>query len=265
MRRGPAAGPFDGWRAGCYLTVMPGKPSPSRAGPEAGLGRVRLTADGVWRGAVEIAPIALFVIPFGIAFGAAAAAKALPPAIAVLMSAAVDAGASQFAALDLWRAPLPIGMVAVTVLAVNARHVLLGATLAPWLLKLPLGRRLLALVVLSDVNFAQSLAAHERGEGDAGVLLGGGLAMWVAWVVGTAVGAYGGTLLGDLSRFGFDAVMTTYFAAILCGQWKGRRDILPWLTAAAVALAWSRLGPHGWHIVAGALAGGLVGALRHGK
>jgi 4-azaleucine resistance transporter AzlC len=226
---------------------------------------VRLTARGVWRGAVEIAPIALFVLPFGIAFGAAAAAKAIPPAIAVFMSAAVCAGASQFAALDLWLAPLPLGMLAVTVLAVNARHVLLGATLAPWLLQLPLARRLLALSLLSDANFAQSLAAHERGETDAGVLFGGGFAMWITWVLGTAIGATAGTLLGDLSRFGFDAVMATYFVAILCGRWQGRRDLVPWATAAIVAVVAARLLAPGWHIIAGALAGGLAGALRHGK
>jgi predicted branched-subunit amino acid permease len=222
-----------------------------------------LTLRGAWRGAVEIAPIALFVLPFGIAFGAAASAKAIPPEIAVLMSAFVNAGASQFAVLDLWLAPLPLGMLAVTVLAVNARHILLGATLAPWLLQLPLARRLLALSVLSDANFAQSLAAHERGETDAGVLLGGGLAMWVPWVLGTTVGAFGGALLGDLSRFGFDAVMATYFAAILCGRWQGRRDLVPWATAAVVAVVAANLLAPGWHIIAGALAGGVAGALTH--
>src|SRR5260221_14258741 len=128
---------------------------------ETGLGRAgaRLTLRGTWRGAVEILPIALFVLPFGIAFGAAAAAKAVPPEIAVLMSATVYAGASQFAVLDLWLAPLPLGMLAVTVLAVNARHILLGATLAPWLLPLPLARRPLALSVLSDANIGKSLGA----------------------------------------------------------------------------------------------------------
>ena len=233
-------------------------------GDGAGHERVRLTLRGTWRGAVEIVPIALFVLPFGIAFGAAASAKAVPPEIAVLMSATVYAGASQFAVLDLWLAPLPLGMLAVTVLAVNARHILLGATLAPWLLQLPLARRLLALSMLSDANFAQSLAAHERGESDAGVLLGGGLAMWFPWVFGTTLGASSGALLGDLSRFGFDAVMATYFAAILCGRWQGRRDFAPWMTAAVASLIAAHLLAPGWHIIAGALAGGVAGALAHG-
>src|SRR5438046_2787320 len=90
-------------------------------------GRPRFTANGVWRGAVEIAPIAAFIIPFGIAFGVAASAKGVPADISLLMSIVIYAGASQFAVLDLWHAPLPLATLALTVLAVNARHILLGA------------------------------------------------------------------------------------------------------------------------------------------
>jgi predicted branched-subunit amino acid permease len=180
------------------------------------------------------------------------------------MSALIYAGASQFAALDLWVAPLPLATLALTVLAVNARHILLGAVLAPWLLRVPRLRRLAALFFLSDANFAQAMAARERGERDAGILLGSGLTMWVCWMAGTSIGVAAGSLLGDLSRFGFDAVMVAYFAAVVAGQWKGRADLLPWIAAAAVALAGAHVLPPGWHIIAGALTGGIIGAWRHG-
>jgi predicted branched-subunit amino acid permease len=244
---------------------MAGNPTDSGDEPALPARHPRFTAHGVWRGAVEIAPLAAFVMPFGIAFGGAASAKAVPPAVALLMSGSMFAGASQFAALDLWRAPLPLAMLTLTVLAVNARHLLLGAALAPWLLRLPLARRLAALLLLSDPNFAQAMAAHDRGEPDAGILFGSGLAMWLVWLAGTAVGAYGGAFLGDPARFGFDAVMVSYFAAVVLGQWKGAGDLTPWLAAAAVALLCSWLLPPGWHIVAGALAGGAAGAWRHGR
>jgi predicted branched-subunit amino acid permease len=155
-------------------------------------------------------------------------------------------------------------MLAMTVLAVNARHILLGAALAPWLLQVPVVRRLAALLFLSDSNFAQAVAARDKGETDAGILLGGGLVMWTAWVAGTAIGAFAGASLGDLSRFGFDAVMVTYFAAIVVGQWKEPSDLVPWVAAAAVALLGAHVLPPGWHIIAGALTGGIVGAWRHG-
>jgi 4-azaleucine resistance transporter AzlC len=227
-------------------------------------GRPCFTAGGIWRGIVDISPLAAFVIPFGVAFGVAASARGMPPETSVFMSMAIYAGASQFAVLDLWHAPLPLATLALTVLAVNARLILLGAALAPWMLKVPLASRLAALLVLNDSNFAYAMSARTRGEADAGILFGSGIIMWFMWAVSTATGALAGSLLGDLSRFGLDAVMAAYFAAVVAGQWKGRSDLVPYLTAAAVAVAGTYVLPPGWHIIAGALAGGIVGVWRHG-
>ena len=84
------------------------------------------------------------------------------------------------------------------------------------------------------------------------------------WIASTAIGALAGSLLGDLSRFGFDAVMLAYFTAVIVGQWRGRSDLIPFIAAAAVAVAGTYVLPSGWHIIAGALAGGIVGVWRHG-
>jgi predicted branched-subunit amino acid permease len=180
------------------------------------------------------------------------------------MSLAIFAGASQFAVIDLWHAPLPLATLALTVLAVNGRLIMLGAALAPWLLKIPAGRRLAALLMLNDSNFAYAMATRDRAEMDAGILFGSGVIMWILWAVSTAVGALAGAVVGDLSRFGLDAIMVAYFSAVVVGQWKGRADLFPYLTAAAVAVAGAYVLPPGWHIIAGAMAGGLVGVWRHG-
>jgi 4-azaleucine resistance transporter AzlC len=222
------------------------------------------TARGIWRGAVETAPLAAFVIPFGMGFGVAASAKGIPPDITVFMSVAIFAGASQFAVLDLWHAPLPLATLALTVLAINGRMILLGASLAPWLLKIPVLPRLAALLLLTDSSFAYAMAARDRQRMDAGILVGSGVSMWILWVASTAIGALAGPWLGDISRFGLDAVMVAYFAAIVVGQWKGRSDLLPFVAAAVTAVAGMYVLPPGWHIIAGALAGGATGAWRHG-
>jgi predicted branched-subunit amino acid permease len=243
--------------------AVPYAPMPGDA-PLDRPGRPRFTARGVWRGAVETAPLAAFVIPFGLAFGVAASARGMPPDISVFMSMAMFAGASQFAVLDLWHAPLPLATLALTVLAVNGRLIMLGAALAPWLLKIPVGRRFAALLLLNDSNFAYAMAARDRADMDAGILFGSGVIMWVLWAASTAIGALAGAVAGDLSRFGLDAIMVAYFAAVIVGQWKGRADLFPYLAAAAVAIAGAHVLPPGWHIIAGALAGGAAGVWRHG-
>ncbi len=221
-----------------------------------------LTAAGLWRGMRDLAPLSLYVFPFGIAYGAAAIERALTPAEALTMSALVFAGASQLAALEAWREPLPYAAIALTVLAINARHILLGAAIAPWMLRLKFWPRALVLGLLSDANWAHAMKSYEDGERDAGVLLGGGAMLWLIWIVTTAVGVYAGRALGDLTRFGFDLMLVTFFAATLASQWRGRIDILPWLTAGLVALAGAEVLPLGWHVIAGGLAGGFVALLR---
>ena len=206
--------------------------------------------------------MALLVVPFGLAFGTAALERGLTPLQALIMSATVFAGASQFAALELWRAPLPFVSLALLVLAVNARHLVLGAALSGWVNPLPRGRRLLALALLSDANFADAKAARDEGARDAGILLGGGLAMWAAWVGGTALGAYGGAALGDLDRLGVDAAMPAFFAAAVAGGLRARADPGPVAVASLVAVAALDALPAGWNVILAALCGGAVGALR---
>src|SRR5687768_14680385 len=65
---------------------------------------------------------------FGVAYGAATAAAGFSPAFAAVTSATVFAGTAQYAALELWRSPLPVLAILITVFAINARHVALGAT-----------------------------------------------------------------------------------------------------------------------------------------
>ena len=124
--------------------------------------------------------------------------------------------------------------------------------------------------LLTDPNWALLTRAQEDGERApdrlAGLLLGSGLGLWTVWLVGTALGVLIGADLGDLSRFGLDLLVVTFFTAVLMSLWRGaREDLAPWLTAGTVALVGSWLLPLGWHVLAGAFAGGLVGALRHGR
>lgn len=90
-----------------------------------------------WNGFRQFLPISAFVVLFGLAFGLAATQTGLSSATSLSMSALVFAGASQFAALDMWGTHIPLVPLALTVFAINARHLLMGATLYPWLSNLP--------------------------------------------------------------------------------------------------------------------------------
>lgn len=221
-----------------------------------------LTLSGMLRGARAIAPVAAFVIPFGAAFGLAALQAGVSDWGAVLMSAIAWAGASQFVALDFWSMPVAWTAMLLAVFAVNSRNILMAAALYPWLKDLSRAQRHAIAFVIGDPNFALAMQAHERGEREVGLLVGAGLLLWLCWWLGTALGVLAGDLLQDPARYGLDAVMLVFFAVMLTGMWKGRVVALPWAVAAAASLAALWLLPENWHVLAGALAGGLAGALR---
>lgn len=234
---------------------------PSRPARE----RIVFTLAGAVHGAREMAPVAFSAVgTFALAFGIAARQGALDLGEAVAMSAAVFAGASQFAALGLWIDPLPVLSILFAVVAVNARFLLMGAALRPWLAHLPAWRVYPSLFVLADPVWAKSLREFDRGYSDAGYLLGGGLVFWGVWVVFTGAGYVAGGGIGDPARWGIDALLPAFFATILAGMWSGRGDALPWAAAAASALATSFVLPGMWHVIVGGIVGGLTGAFRHG-
>ncbi|MDQ4060499.1 MAG: AzlC family ABC transporter permease [Pseudomonadota bacterium] len=226
--------------------------------------RVVLTTAGIVDGAKRMGPMGVSALAFGIAFGVLARQTGLSAAEALLMSALVMAGASQFVALGLWAAPLPVLPILVATLAVNSRHLLLGATMLPWFSRLPAWKTYVLLYFLNDANWALSLREFTSGRRDVGFFLGGGLLLTVVWILGTGLGFALGGAMGSPARWGLDFVITAFFIALLMRMWRGRVDAVPWAVAAAVSLVAAQLLPSHWHIIAGGIAGGLTGALRDG-
>ncbi len=208
---------------------------------------------------IRLLPIALFVVAFGAAFGLAAVQAGLTPAQALLMSTTVFAGASQFAALDMWGSAVALVPLMVVVFAINSRHLLMGASLYPLLKELPATQRYGILLVLTDANWAVAAQDYQNGQRNLEVILGGGLVLWLAWLLGTAVGVYFGGLLQQPEALGLDMVLGCFLLAMALGGKKSPRVLVAWgISAVAAMVAYLWLPPH-THVVVGALAGGVVG------
>ena len=99
---------------------------------------VPFTTEGIRRGIVQAYPLFFASLTYGVAFGLLAREVGLSVLEALLMSAAVYSGSAQIAALtimdnaDPWTSASAVAL-ATTILVVNARYVLYGATLRPWL------------------------------------------------------------------------------------------------------------------------------------
>ncbi|MEM9196835.1 MAG: AzlC family ABC transporter permease [Pseudomonadota bacterium] len=225
-----------------------------------------MTAGGVLRGIRQLLPISIFVIPFGLAFGIAAIEQGLGALQTTLMSALVFTAVAQFAALEFLAEPVAYVSLGLVVLALSARNVIIGATLARWINPLPAGKRLLTLAFLTDANFSVAHGDLQRGETDLGPFLGGGIALWTAWVAGTALGAYGGDLIGNAEAFGVSAAMPCFFAATVVGTLRRASGLMvPVACAVAVSALTYPILPTGWNIILAALVGGALSVWTNDK
>ncbi|MBP2198846.1 AzlC family ABC transporter permease [Pantoea cypripedii] len=221
----------------------------------------RLDRRLVWSGFRQLLPISVFVMVFGAAFGLAATQEGLSNQTAATMSTLVFAGYAQFAVLELWGSHVPLITLAATVFAINARHLLMGATLYPWLRVLPSAKKYGVMLVVSDANWAMSIQAFSRGQPGFGLLFGGGLALWAFWILGTLLGLYFGNAVGDVKRLGLDMVMGCFLLAMVFEGEKNLRMLFIWIVAAISSLMAYRYLPENSHVIVGALAGGVAGII----
>ncbi len=214
-------------------------------------------------GARACLPVAISVAAYGLVWGVLARGAGLSLLEAAMMSALVFAGAAQFVALDLWTttpSTLPIGALILAALIVNLRYLLLTATLRPLYRPDQVRRGALSMYLVTDENWAMTVAAMARGGGSVAFLMGGGALAWISWMSTNMIGYGLGSQIDDPARWGLDFAFTATFLALLLGMWRGRSDLLPWLVAAGAAIATSRFVEGNWHILVGGLAGSLAGA-----
>jgi hypothetical protein len=224
---------------------------------------VVFTRDGLIRGARDVLPLLLGVTPFGLVTGIASQGADLSLGEAVFMSVFVYAGASQLVALAIWAHPPPLLAVTLAAFVVNLRLALMGPVLSPWFDRFRGWRVWFSMFVMTDQNWAMSVREMNRGGRDAAYLLGSGLPMWLVWTITTAVGHYAGSALRPPPGHPVFFAALAVFVSMLAGMWRGRRDVLPWLVAAAVSVTVARLLPGTfWYIIAGSLAGSVVGGWR---
>ncbi|CAM2916891.1 AzlC family ABC transporter permease [Vibrio mytili] len=226
--------------------------------PSSGLHE--FTHTDVWNGFTQLVPLSFFVVIFGLAFGVAAAQTGLDAFPTLLMSGLVFAGASQFATLDMWGEQVPLVPVLITVFAINARHLLMGATLYPWLRQLPPFKRYGVMLVASDANWAMAMNAFSKKEPGMGLLVGGGLALWGFWMIGTWIGIYFGSAINDPVSLGLDMVMGCFLLSMAIAGPTNLRVFAIWLIAAASSMLAYWYLPENSHVVVGALTGGIFGA-----
>jgi predicted branched-subunit amino acid permease len=225
------------------------------------------TLAGVRRGVVASLPLATSVLVYGVIFGLLAKTAAMTIAEAMLMSALVYSGSAQMVAVNAMEGGgLPMGTamfaMVVAILLLNARYLLYGAALRPWLGTAPPLQAYGTLAVLGDGNWILSMKAEREGERDAGFVFGSGAAMFVPWLGGTLIGMKAGAFATDPRQLGLDFMLISFSAALCVGLLRGRGDLAVLAAAIVGATVADRILGAGYAVIAAAAAGGLTAWLR---
>ncbi len=213
------------------------------------------------RGAKEILPIMVGIIPFGLVAGASAIDAGLTTLDAVGFSMGIFAGASQLAAIKLLGEGAALPVVVLTVAVINLRMLMYSASLAPLWSSLPLRRRAPAAYVLTDQAYAFSVARAPTADTQAHLwayYLGCAITLWVNWQFWTVVGAMAGAAIPPEIPLEFAIPMV--FLVLLVPAVTDRPTLAAAITAGAGATLLSGL-PYNLGLFVGALSGVAVGTV----
>lgn len=159
------------------------------------------------------------------------------------------------------RCPAGALPIILTTLVINLRHMLMGASVAPYLRGLsPLWRAFLALW-LTDESYALAIAAYERGRGSHHFFLGANVGIYLVWPASGLLGALLGAAIPDPSRYGLDLIFPLGFLGLLTAFLKDRRGVAVALAAGGLALLGTFLLPGKWYVIAAGLLGSSLGLL----
>ncbi|MDX1400738.1 MAG: AzlC family ABC transporter permease [Kiloniellales bacterium] len=220
----------------------------------------------VGAGVIAITPLVISVAAYGLLWGALSAQKGLSVLEAFLMSAFVFAGGSQFVALEVWSTPVAVWTLGATAFVVNLRLVLMGASLAPHIAGWSPAKTFASLFFMADENWALAMR-RATGKGLTPAYYFAMAAMlYPVWVVSTPLGNYLGAGLSDPGRWGLDFAFAAVFLVLVMGFWRSPKKSIPcWSASAAAALIVYHTVEGAWYILAGGLAGTLVGYFQNGE
>jgi 4-azaleucine resistance transporter AzlC len=219
-----------------------------------------LKRTGLYLGGARASlPFTLATLVLGISFGVLARSLGWGIVAPIVFSVIAFSGSAQFAVAAVLGAGGGALAAILAAVLINARFGPMGVTVAPYLKGGPLRRALEGQAVV-DASWA--LASRGGGRFDREFMIGATLPQAVAWIVGTAIGAVSGNLIGNPERLGLDVIFPAFFLVLLAEELRsGRRAVAVALIAAVLALTLVPFTPPGLPVIA-ACAAALLGLRR---
>ncbi len=168
------------------------------------------------KGVIDVIPLMIPVVPFGIIFGAIGIELGFGPYLTYATSIIIFSGASQIVILQLLSAGAS-SLVAITSSSVvSTRHLLYGAVVSQYLNHLSIYWKIGLSYLLTDQAFAVSNEYFKKNNDNKFKhfhLVGSGLTLWFIWQATTIIGIFLGSIVPEELGLTFTIPLT--FLALL--------------------------------------------------
>jgi 4-azaleucine resistance transporter AzlC len=209
-------------------------------------------------------PLMLGVFPFGLAYGIFGQSAGLTAGETVLMSLTVFAGAAQFISLPMFAAGAGLVMITFTALLINLRHLLMGASLVPYMENLSLPWKALLSFGMADETYAVTINRAQTIGYSPDYQLGSNVTGYVTWGSSTILGVLLGSQISNPLAWGLDFAMPATFLALLVPRLVDRASLVVCGASAVVSVGAAIFIPGKWYIIIACLAAVGVGVLVDG-
>ena len=167
--------------------------------------------DAVRKGIILNLPVVTGVVAYGFVSGVLSRQVEMTVWQVAALSGFMYSGTAQLLIAGLWTTDTGSVAALVSVLAISLRYLLIAATCAPLLKPFPISARYLMVSLVADENWGVAMAHRNKDTIGGALLLGGGLTLWVGWMISTLSGWYFGAIISDPTRYGLDFAFWRFF------------------------------------------------------
>ena len=204
------------------------------------------------KGIIDVSPLMIPVVPFGLIFGVLAIEIGLSPLETMGMSIIVFGGASQIILLQLLSGGASSLVIISSVGAVNSRHLLYGVVVSEHLSDLKLFWKIVVSYFLVDQAFARSNEyLKNTDENKYFHLIGGGFTVWIVWQITTFLGIILGAAIPEKLGLSFAVPLT--FLALLVDDFRKFINVIVIIISGLVATLGYNFIPFKAYVIVAAL------------
>jgi len=212
------------------------------------------------RGIIDVSPLMIPVVPFGIIYGVIGMDLGIGPYMT--LSIIIFGGASQIVLLQLFSGGASSLVILSSIGAVNSRHILYGAVLSEHLSDLRLFWKIILSYVMTDQAFAVSnnyFKKTNKAKNQHYHLIGSGFTCWTIWQISTVLGIVLGSVVPE--ELGLSFTISLTFLALLIGDFRKFKNIIVMLVSGLVATIGYNTIPFKAYIIVAALTALIVATL----